>query len=90
VGATDQHGNAVADGTVVTLDYDPTSLGTLSPSRLYTTGGGGRAIFTAGTVPGTVTITATVGGSGGTTWLTLTQATWYYYMPLMVQKYVAP
>ncbi|UCC62723.1 MAG: DUF11 domain-containing protein [Anaerolineae bacterium] len=90
VAVADQHGNAVADGTVVTLDYDPTSLGTLSPSRLYTTGGDGWAIFTAGTVPGTVTITATAEGSVGTTWLTLTQATWHYYLPLMVQKYVAP
>jgi hypothetical protein len=87
VDVTDAYGNAVVDGTQVTLDYRPTALGTLSPLNFTTSGGGGAAVFTADVVTGTVMITATAGGAVGTTPLTLTQGISYVYLPLMMRNY---
>ena len=87
---TDQYGNAVADGTGVTLDYSPTALGILSPSSIATTNGSGSATFTADTVTGTVTITATAGSAVGMTLLTLTEGTFYVYLPLVARNYTPP
>ncbi len=87
---TDQYGNAVADGTGVTLDYSPTALGILSPSSIATTNGSESATFTADTVTGTVTITATAGSAVGTTLLTLTEGTFYVYLPLVARNYTPP
>ncbi len=87
---TDVYGNAVADGTGVTLDYSPTTLGSLAPLNFTTTNGSGSAVFTAGTVIGTVTITATAGSAVGTTLLTLTESIQYVYLPLVARNYTPP
>ena len=65
----DAHGNAVADGTVVTFT---TSAGSLpgSPYTTTTTNGQATAVLTAGTTAQTATITATAGNAQGTTTVT--------------------
>jgi hypothetical protein len=90
VNVTDFYGNPVVDGTTVALDYNPTTLGTLSPLNFTTTGGSGSAVFAAGTFTGTVTITATSGSAVGTTQLELTEGIQYLYLPVVTRNYTPP
>lgn len=87
---TDQYGNAVADGTGVSLEYNPTSLGTLAPLSITTANGSGSAVFTADVITGTVTITAASDGAVGTTLLTLVEGFYYVYLPLVARNYTPP
>lgn len=90
VSAADQYGNAVADDTEVTLDFSPTTLGTLSPLIFNTANGSGSAIFTAGIMSGTVTISATAGGTTGSTLLTLSEGIRFVYLPLVMRNHAPP
>ena len=66
--ATDQYGNAVADGTTISFT---TSLGTLSSSTATTNGGDAVVTLTSMT-PGVATVTATVGSLSATALVTFT------------------
>jgi hypothetical protein len=59
VTAAKPDGTPVPDGSVISLQHD--SLGTITPTSVPTTGGGGRATFKAGTQAGTATIKASHG-----------------------------
>ncbi len=90
VDVTDQYGNPVADDTAIALDYSPTTMGSLAPVNITTTAGSGSAVFTAGSLTGTVRITATAGGRVGTTLLTLTEGIRYVYLPMVARNYTPP
>jgi adhesin/invasin len=66
--ATDQYGNAVADGTVVSFT---TSLGSVSPVTATTVGGVATATLSS-TISGVATVTATVGSLSATAQVTFT------------------
>ncbi len=62
----DENGQAVADGTTVTLSLTgPNGGETIAPTTASTTGGQARTTLQSGSVPGPVTIVATVTTSGG-------------------------
>lgn len=87
VTATDPYGNPVADGTVVDFEMAP-SLGTIAPDTTTTTGGTATAVFTAGTITGTVHITATVDGQPGSTTVTLVAMPRHFvYLPLVLRAH---
>jgi predicted extracellular nuclease len=65
---TDQYGNVVADGTVVSFT---TSLGNVSPASATTVNGVATATLSS-TVAGVATVTATVGSLNATTQVTFT------------------
>jgi parallel beta-helix repeat protein len=66
--ATDQYGNAVADGTVVSFTTD---LGSVSPVTATTVGGVATATLSS-TISGVATVTATVGSLSATALVTFT------------------
>jgi adhesin/invasin len=66
--ATDQFGNPVADGTIISFT---TSLGTLS-SPTATTSGGSATVTLSSIVAGVATVTATVNSLSATTQVTFT------------------
>jgi parallel beta-helix repeat protein len=66
--ATDQYGNLVADGTIISFT---TSLGTLS-SITATTNGGDAVVTLTSMTPGVATVTATVGSLSATALVTFT------------------
>jgi len=66
--ATDQFGNPVADGVVVSFT---TSFGTLSSNSATTVNGAATATLSS-TLPGTAVVTATVGGLSATALVTFT------------------
>jgi parallel beta-helix repeat protein len=66
--ATDQYGNAVADGTVVSFT---TSLGSVSPVTATTVGSVATATLSS-TISGVATVTATVGSLSTTVQVTFT------------------
>jgi adhesin/invasin len=66
--ATDQFGNQVADGIVVSFT---TSFGTLSSNSATTVNGAATATLSS-TLPGTAVVTATVGGLSATALVTFT------------------
>ncbi|MGC9082785.1 MAG: invasin domain 3-containing protein [Anaerolineae bacterium] len=84
---TDRFGNPVADGTLVTFTLSA-PLGTVAPNPAATAGGVALATFTAGTVTGTVVLTATADGAVATATLTLVPIpTHYVYLPLVLRNH---
>jgi len=84
---TDAYGNPVADGTPVTFTLSA-PLGTVTPNPASTTGGVALATFRAGTVTGTVVLTATADGAVATATLTLVPIpTHYVYLPLVLRNH---
>ncbi len=84
---TDQWGNPVANGTPVDFSLAP-ALGTIAPDPATTSGGIAQAIFTAGTVTGTVILTATAGSAVATATITLVPTpTHYIYLPLVLRNH---
>jgi len=73
--ATDQYGNAVADGTAITFATD---LGTLSSGTANTVGGS-ASVALSSTVSGVATVTATVGSLNATALVTFTPGAPYTY-----------
>jgi len=67
----DSGGNPVADGTSVTFSLSSNAYGSLSNATVTTAGGVATTTFTAGSTPGSVTITATSGGASNSTSLTI-------------------
>jgi len=67
---TDQYGNAVLNGTVVT--FTASLGGTCNPYTRPTTSGIATSTLTAGPIAGTATVTATAGTAFGTTPVTFT------------------
>jgi autotransporter family porin len=84
---TDAYGNPVADGTPVTFTLSA-PLGTVTPNPASTAGGVALATFQAGTVTGTVVLTATADGAVATATLTLVPIpTHYVYLPLVLRNH---
>jgi hypothetical protein len=87
VTATDQYGNPVTDGTSVGFSLAP-PLGTIAPNPATTTGGVAQATFTAGTITGTVTITATADGRSGVATIQVIPIPGYFvHLPLVARNY---
>ena len=87
VTVTDAWGHPVADGTPVDFALAP-ALGTVTPNPASTAGGVALATFRAGTVTGTVVLTATADGAVATATLTLVPIpTHYVYLPLVLRNH---
>jgi len=79
VTVTGTGGTFPPDGSEVSFTLDPAGLASVSPAVTSTTSGVATTIFTAGTAPGTVTITAACRGSEGFNSIELVESTTQSY-----------